>query len=267
MKGAQVIIAPFPVNGPCEVAAMLLRFAPCVLTALLLCALSREGASLAIGLFVLSAALPVAVLAVWADAPRRTWRTLGSALACAAFLLGVAALAWRGFSYGNPPEPHLGSLAFLGAGLGVLPLGLVELAAAIGVRRSAAVAGFLGAWAVLVVAPFFLPSYLEALVLRGAGVVGVAGVVPGAPIDGAREAEIAAWLVRVHPFAAACDAAGGLDGFRDPALYDRAEIGARHAYRYPSSAVYAALLWGLAALGAAVGLARRALSARRSSTP
>jgi hypothetical protein len=240
---------------------MLLRFAPCVLAALMLCALAWQRASLAVGLFVLSAALPVAVLAAWADAPQRTWRALLGALACGAVLLGIGALGWGGFSYGNPPRPYLGSVAFLGAGLGVMPLGLVELAAAVGVRRSAAITGFLCAWAVLLVAPFFLPSYLEALVVRGASVIG------STPIVGAREAEVAASIVRVHPFAAACDAAGGLDGFRDPALYDRAEIGARHAYRYPSSAAYAALLWGLAALGAASALARRALSARRSSTP
>ncbi|MBL8899246.1 MAG: hypothetical protein JNM84_16530 [Planctomycetes bacterium] len=221
---------------------MLLRFSPCVLAALLLFGLHLERASLAAALFALVAILPLVALAASAA---DSWRARAIALGAASLPLAVAATCWGGFSSGNPPEAHLGSLTFLGVGLAALPLGLVELAGAFGVRRSAVVAGFLLLWSALVSSPFFLPSFL------------------GAQLDWAREAEVAAWIASVHPFAAACDAAGGLDGFRDPALYDRAEIGARHAYRYPSSASYAAFLWGVAASGAAVRFTRDAWRARR----
>ncbi|MBK9383985.1 MAG: hypothetical protein IPN34_04075 [Planctomycetes bacterium] len=225
---------------------MLLRFSPCALSALLLLGLSRERASLAVALFALSALVPLCALAAREGS---AWRAVALALGAGLLPIAVAAACWGGFSSGNPPETHLGSVAFLGVGLAALPLGLVELGGALGVRRSALVAGFLLLWSALVASPFFLPSYL------------------GEQLGWAREAEVAAWIASVHPFAAACDAAGGLDGFRDPALYDRAEIGARHAYRYPSSASYAALLWGLAALGATARFVRSSARAERSSTP
>ncbi len=188
---------------------------------------SDPGSPVPVG-FVLTAVVPICGLALSSAAggPIRYGRPVTLAL-----ILSASALALHpGFSLGNPWISFLRCLVLF-ATLACVARGVVACLTALGVSRPLSVALWVLSWSLVVAAPFFLVSLMRDW------------------FPGWQEDRSAQWVVRIHPLGALCDGLGGVDGFRHDRLYERAEIGARYAYRLPDVWIYSAVCAAIHLLG------------------